>query len=73
MAKFIIYTQHRCNFCNVAKDLMKEKEWKYEERLLDTPEKLKKFKQSGYKTVPQIFMKVGGYSELKEFTKLWQN
>ena len=36
-------------------------------------EKLKKFKQSGYKTVPQIFMKVGGYSELKEFTKLWQN
>lgn len=62
MAKFIIYTQHSCNYCNLAKDLMHKQGFQYEERLLDTPEILKRFKQSGYKTVPQIFMKIGGYS-----------
>ena len=64
--KYIIYTQHNCIFCNKAKNLFKENNIEFDERLLDTPEKLKRFKASGYKTVPQIFFCVGGYEQLEQ-------
>ena len=67
MIKYIIYTQHSCNFCNKAKDLLREAGEHFEERLLDTPAKLKKFRDAGHTTVPQIFLHIGGFNELEEF------
>jgi|TARA_A100001011_G_C14117285_1_gene759633 glutaredoxin len=67
MIKYIIYTQHSCNFCNKAKDLLREAGEHFEERLLDTPAKLKRFKDAGHTTVPQIFLHIGGFNELEEF------
>ena len=65
--KYIIYTQHSCNFCNKAKDLLREAGEHFEERLLDTPAKLKRFRDAGHTTVPQIFLHIGGFNELEEF------
>ena len=67
MIKYIIYTQHSCNFCNKAKDLLREAGEHFEERLLDTPAKLKRFRDAGHTTVPQIFLHIGGFNELEEF------
>ena len=67
MIKFIIYTQHACDFCNKAKQLLIDEGYHYEERLLDTPEKRKRFRDAGHTTVPQIFLHIGGYTELEEF------
>jgi len=67
MIKYIIYTQHACEFCNKAKDLLREAGEHFEERLLDTPTKLKRFRDAGHKTVPQIFLHIGGFNELEEF------
>jgi glutaredoxin len=36
---------------------------------LDTPERVKKFKERGYKTVPQIFKHIGGFTELQKDLK----
>ena len=67
MIKYIIYTQKNCAFCKKAKHLLDEAGEVYEERLLDTPAKIKRFKEAGHKTVPQIFLHIGGYTELEEF------
>ena len=67
MIKYIIYTQHSCNFCNKAKDLLREEGVHFEERLIDTPAKLKRFKDAGHTTVPQIFLHIGGRTELEDF------
>ncbi len=67
MIKYIIYTQHSCTFCNKAKDLLREAGEHFEERLLDTPAKLKRFRDAGHTTVPQIFLHIGGFNELEEF------
>jgi len=67
MIKYIIYTQHSCNFCNKAKDLLREAGEHFEERVLDTPAKLKRFRDAGHTTVPQIFLHIGGFNELEEF------
>ncbi len=75
MIKYIIYTQKACGYCNKAKELLAELNLEYEERLLDTPERVKKFKERGYKTVPQIFKHVGGFTELQKDLKenIWKN
>ena len=67
MIKYIIYTQKNCAFCKKAKHLLDEAEEVYEERLLDTPAKIKRFREAGHKTVPQIFLHIGGYTELEDF------
>ena len=67
MIKYIIYTQHSCEFCNKTKDLLRSAGEHFEERLLNTPEKLKRFKDAGHTTVPQIYLHIGGYNELEEF------
>ncbi len=67
MIKYIIYTQHSCDFCDRAKDLLKEEGVHFEERLIDTPAKLKRFRDAGHTTVPQIFLHIGGYDELEDF------
>jgi len=65
--KYIIYTQKNCIYCAEAKSLLDEAGETYEERELDTAEKVRRFKQAGHKTVPQIFLHIGGFHELEEF------
>ena len=67
MIKYIIYTQNNCEYCDKAKKRLDKEKAHVEERLLDTTEKIKWFKKAGYNTVPQIFLHVGGYTELEEF------
>ena len=67
MIKYIIYTQKNCVYCAEAKSLLDDMEEVYEERILDTKEKIKRFKEAGHKTVPQIFLHIGGFHELEEF------
>jgi glutaredoxin len=67
MIKYIIYTQNRCGYCESAKNLLTDAGETFEERKLDTLEKIKRFKEAGHKTVPQIFLHIGGYAELEEF------
>ena len=67
MIKYIIYTQNRCGYCESAKMLLTDAGETFEERKLDTTEKIKRFREAGHKTVPQIFLHIGGYTELEEF------
>ena len=67
MIKYIIYTQDRCGHCESAKMILREAGETFEERKLDTTEKIKRFREAGHKTVPQIFLHIGGYTELEEF------
>ena len=67
MIKYIIYTQKNCIYCAEAKSLLDEAGEIYEERELDTAEKVRRFKQAGHKTVPQIFLHIGGFQELEDY------
>tara|TARA_R110000824_G_scaffold288886_1_gene477337 strand:- start:198 stop:563 length:366 start_codon:yes stop_codon:yes gene_type:complete len=67
MIKYIIYTQKNCTYCAEAKSLLDEAGEVYEERLLDTAEKVRRFKKAGHTTVPQIFLHIGGYHELEDY------
>ena len=67
MIKYIIYTQKNCEYCVKAKALLDEAGEVYEERVLDNLPKIKRFREAGHKTVPQIFLHIGGYTELEEF------
>ena len=67
MIKYIIYTQKNCIYCAEAKSLLDEAGETYEERELDTAEKVRRFKKAGHRTVPQIFLHIGGFHELEEF------
>ena len=67
MIKYIIYTQDRCGHCESAKMILREAGEIFEERKLDTTEKIKRFREAGHKTVPQIFLHIGGFTELEEF------
>ena len=67
MIKYIIYTQKNCIYCAEAKSLLDEAGEVYEERELDTAEKVRRFKNAGHKTVPQIFLHIGGFHELEDY------
>ena len=67
MIKYIIYTQKNCEYCDQAKALLDEAGEVYEERVLDNLPKIKRFKEAGHKTVPQIFLHIGGFTELEDF------
>ena len=67
MIKYIIYTQKNCIYCAEAKSLLDEAGEVYEERKLDTAEKVRRFKNAGHKTVPQIFLHIGGFHELEDY------
>jgi glutaredoxin 3 len=68
--KVLIYTMHHCPYCLSAKELFKKKKITFEEKLVAedddaTWERLEK--ETGYKTMPQIFIGdqfIGGFSEL---------
>ena len=62
MSKYLIFTQPDCEYCNKAKNRIKEEGHECEEmRVID----VRDFKARGYTSVPQIFKYVGGYTELK--------
>ncbi len=66
-----IYTLDTCVYCNLAKDILKKNNLKYEEiKLEKNNDNLKKLiEKTKCKTVPQIFVNenfIGGYTDLKE-------
>ena len=67
---YTIYTQNRCGYCTMAKDLMRENYIEFcEVNITNSDEAKRKLKENGFKTVPQIFDEerlIGGYTELKE-------
>ncbi len=49
MSKYIIYTQDNCIYCTEAKSLLEDMNVPYEERKLDTTEKVRRFKKPAIK------------------------
>ena len=68
---WVIITRDQCNFCDVAKELLKHKGYiEYNIQSESSKWLLHLLKRSSITTVPQIFEPdgtyVGGYTELKE-------
>ena len=66
-----IYTTNICGYCAAAKKLLERKSIKYEEINMTSDKSLqmKIIKETGLRTVPQIFIQdkhIGGYSELRD-------
>ncbi len=69
---YVIYTQSRCGYCDMAKELLEANSQKYTEIPIDTDTEAKSFVKSFANTVPQIFYEkqlIGGYNELFERLK----
>jgi glutaredoxin 3 len=70
MAKVLVYTMNYCSYCEAAKRLLKGKGIAFEEILVadDDDATWKRLqKETGYRTMPQIFIGdrfVGGYVQL---------
>ena len=67
---YVIYTQSRCGYCDMAKELLEAHSQQYTEIPIDVDMDAKNFVKSFAKTVPQIFYKeqlIGGYQELIEY------
>ena len=72
MTKAIVWSNVGCHFCEMAKDLLKQKDIEYEERNLAKDWKIQQLLEvvPGARSVPQIFVDdkyIGGYNELVEF------
>ncbi len=70
MAKIVMIKKNPCPYCDRAKQLLDNKNVKYEiVDLTDNLDELQTWKdKTGYKTVPMIFINdelIGGYSDLK--------
>ena len=66
---YVIYTQPRCNYCNLAKELLEAHSQKYTEIAIDEDNEAKNFIKGFANTVPQIFYEkqlIGGYEKLQE-------
>ena len=67
---YVIYTQSRCGYCDMAKELLEAHSQQYTEIPIDKDNDAKNFVKGFAKTVPQIFFEkqlIGGYIELKEY------
>ena len=68
--EILVYTSDDCSFCNLAKDLLKNKKLNFKEINISKDNNLKKKmmeETNGLMTVPQIFINskhIGGYDEL---------
>jgi glutaredoxin len=69
-----VISRDQCNFCDLAKTMMKGCDLPYTEYNIQSPSSkwvLTLLKKGGVTTVPQIFQPdgtlLGGYTELKEF------
>ena len=69
--KAIVYTKPMCGYCISAKNLLKSKGIKYEERYLDNQQVIKEFieEHPTKRSMPQIWLDdqyVGGFRELQQ-------
>ena len=69
MTTAIVWSNIGCHFCEMAKDLLKQKGIEYEERNLAKDWKVQQLLEAvpGARSVPQIFVDdkyIGGYDEL---------
>lgn len=70
MAKVIVYTMQYCPYCESAKKLLQSKGVTFDEIKLDMDDDAawsRLEKQTGFKTMPQIFVGdkfIGGYNEM---------
>lgn len=68
--KITVYTMHRCPYCEAAKKLLSQEGYAYEEKLVEMDDDAtwtRLEKETGYKTMPQIFIGskfIGGYNDL---------
>jgi len=74
LAKVIIYTKSWCGYCKRAKNLLDKKNVAYEEVDVSKVEAVENYikNQTGWKTVPQIFINdkfIGGCDELYDLEK----
>ena len=74
MTKAIVWSNVGCHFCEMAKDLLKQKGIEYEERNLDLYWKVEQLLEAvpGARSVPQIFLDdkyIGSYDNLVEHFK----
>lgn len=69
--RFILFTRGDCHWCTKAKDLLDSENWGYFVWDVDDNPFAKEYlKQSGFKTVPQIYCNghyIGGYLALENF------
>ena len=78
MTKAIIWSNVGCHFCEMAKNLLKQKGIEYEERSLAKEWKIQQLLEvvPNARTVPQIFVDdeyVGGYQDLVEYLQRKSN
>jgi glutaredoxin 3 len=74
MKTVLIYTSEVCPYCNIAKQLLKQKGLSYTEIRVDLDEKAREemIARSGRRTVPQIFIDdqhIGGSDDLFAYFK----
>ena len=74
MTKAIVWSNVGCHFCEMAKDLLKQKGIEYEERNIALDWKVEQLLEAvpGARSVPQIFLDdkyIGGYDNLVEHFK----
>ena len=72
MTKAIVWSNIGCHFCEMAKDLLKQKGIEYEERNLAKDWKVQDLLEAvpNARTVPQIFIDdkyIGSYDKLVEY------
>jgi len=72
MTTAIVWSNIGCHFCEMAKDLLKQKGIEYEERNLAKDWKIQDLLEvaPGARSVPQIFVDdkyIGGYDNLVEY------
>lgn len=74
--KAIVWSQQNCQFCDMAKNLLKSKNIDFEEKKLSADGEYTKADLLAAvphaRTVPQIFIDdiyVGGFTELREYLK----
>ncbi len=72
MEKALVYSFETCPYCVNAKQLLTQKGYEYEERVIDRSQIKELVKKTKMMTVPQIFIGeefIGGYDDLVEYFK----
>jgi glutaredoxin 3 len=74
MPEIIIYSTATCPYCDMAKNLLKQKQVEFTEIRVDLDEAARKtmMERSGRRTVPQLFINgvsIGGYDDLANLEK----
>lgn len=70
LPKVLILSKPQCNFCVMAKALLRRKEYEFEEVVYNTNEMFEEFKIRGFRSFPQIYIDeihIGGYTDLVQY------